>query len=400
MAVTFSRYSKTLYPILGAIGFVALIDTSMISPIIASYAKSLGADAALAGLIAGIYSLISIPMIVLSGFVSDVIGRRRSILFGLVGDLMAMILYLFSPSAGVLLATRILHAVFDSFIVPPTLALIGDLFSRSVAGPLSLLWIFMAAALIVGSGSASGLVSAIGFQAVFIVVAALISACIAITVRGLPLSEGGAYRGRAEARLIRLYAPRVAISMTSTFSMYLLIGAIVGTLPTILIDRFGLDERGAAAQIGVFMVISTSVSIPLFPLSARLAERKTPLIPLLAGLIASSAASLMLEFGAGSLLNRLLASIIFGVSLSTILLASSYLVVTLPKEVRGLGSGLNQSASLLGVAIGAPLTALYFITLGMSSLFIIFGATPPLVTAALIPALWKMQTRVSAASSA
>ncbi|MCS7146121.1 MAG: MFS transporter [Nitrososphaerota archaeon] len=375
-------YSKTIYAVLGAVGFVALIDTSMISPIIAAYARYLGADVFTAGLISGIYSLVSIPMIIFSGYLSDVFGRRRVVALGLAGDLLVMALYALAPNASVLLATRIFHAVFDSLIVPSALALIGDVFTRNLGQPLSLFWIFVALAIILGSASASGLVATLGFQPVYVLIGVLIAGCLATTFKGLPAWASAGGRGRGGARLIKKYAPRVAISMASTLSMYLLIGGIIGTLPTILIDRFGLDERGAAAQIGVFMALSTAVSIPVMPLSARLAEKRTPLAPLLIGLAATAASALTIELGAGSLSFRVVASAIFGISLGTIILSSSYLVVSLPGEVRGLGSGLNQSASLLGVALGAPLTSLYVTTLGDAGVFIIFGAFPPLIVGA------------------
>jgi hypothetical protein len=54
--------SAKAYAGIGAIGFVALIDTSMISPVIASYALSLGADELTASLIATLYSMIAIPI--------------------------------------------------------------------------------------------------------------------------------------------------------------------------------------------------------------------------------------------------------------------------------------------------------------------------------------------------
>ncbi len=393
MAQVIGRYSKTIYAALGAVGFVALIDTSMISPVIAAYARALNADAFWAGLIAGSYSIVAIPMIVLAGYLSDVIGRRRAMVMGLVGDLFAMALYAVSPEPSTLLAARILHAVFDSFIVPSALALIGDLFSKGVGRPLSFFWIFVALAIVIGSGTSAGLVAALGFRAVYLVIGVLVAASLIATLKGLPAPPASRTSMRGEARIGGAHARRVAVSMIGILSMYLLIGGIVGTLPTILIDRFGFDERGAAAQIGFFMAVSTAVSIPIFPVSARLAGRRTPIVPLIIGLLASMTTALALEFGAGLTITRILSAIVFGLSLGTIIFSSSYLVVTLPREVRGLGSGLNQSASLLGVALGAPLTSLYVATVGWTGVFILFGAMPPLVAALLVLAVWREMVR-------
>ncbi|GBC71050.1 hypothetical protein HRbin02_00827 [Candidatus Calditenuaceae archaeon HR02] len=393
MVQVIGGYSKSLYAVLGAVGFVALIDTSMISPIIAAHARALNADAFWAGLIAGSYSIVAIPMIVFAGYFSDILGRRRAMVIGMFGDLLAMTLYAISPTPSILLTARFLHAVFDSFIVPSALALIGDLFSSGVGRPLSFFWIFVAVAIVLGSGSSAGLVSALGFQAVYAVVGALVAASLIATLRGLPAPPVSGDSARGGARVSGALARRVAVSVIGMLSMYLLIGGVVGTLPTILIDRFGLDERGAAAQIGLFMAISTAVSIPIFPISARLAGRRTPLVPLIIGLLASMTTALALEFGAGLTLTRTLSAIVFGLALGTIIFSSSYLVVTLPKEVRGLGSGLNQSASLLGVALGAPLTSLYVTMIGWAGVFILFGAIPPLVAAILVLGVWRVVVR-------
>lgn len=384
MALILGRNSKKAFSLLGVLGFVALIDTSMITPIVASHARALGADPFWSGLVAGTYSLVALPMIVLSGHLSDVYGRRRMITLGLAGDLVVMVLYALSPSPPVLLSARILHAVFDSFIIPSALALIGDVFSKSVGRPLAFFWIFVAVAIVLGSGAATGLVSILGFQTVYAVIGVIVAACLVFALSGLPMAEGRYSRARGKTRLIAGYVDRVMISMLSVLSLYFIVGGVVGTLPTILIDNFGFDERGAAAQIGIFMVLSTAFSIPVFPIAARIAERKAPHLTLLLGLSASAASALFIEFGAGITVLRILSALIFGISLASIIFSSSFLVVTLPAEVRGLGSGLNQFATLLGVALSAPLTSLYVTTLGERGVFLLFGAVPSIAVAAIV----------------
>jgi MFS family permease len=176
---------KAIYGRIGVLGFVALVDTSMISPVIASHARFLGADAVTAGVVAGLYSAVALPMIALSGLLSDRLGRRRLLAAGLAGDLLAMLTYMFASSPLHLLLARVAHAVCDSFIVPPALALLGDSFRERVAGPLSVFWVFVATAIVLGSGSASALVASLGFVGIYIVVTALLAVSL-LMVRGLP----------------------------------------------------------------------------------------------------------------------------------------------------------------------------------------------------------------------
>ncbi|MEM2010739.1 MAG: hypothetical protein QXE69_03130, partial [Nitrososphaerota archaeon] len=111
---------------------------------------------------------------------------------------------------------------------------------------------------------------------------------------------------------------------------------------------------------------------------------RAPHLTLLLGLSASAASALFIEFGAGITVLRILSALIFGISLASIIFSSSFLVVTLPAEVRGLGSGLNQFATLLGVALSAPLTSLYVTTLGERGVFLLFGAVPSIAVAAIV----------------
>ncbi|MEM3382870.1 MAG: hypothetical protein QXL52_06140 [Nitrososphaerales archaeon] len=49
-------------------------------PVISAYAKFLGANEALAGLIAGLYSIVAIPASFTMGVFVDILGRRRALL--------------------------------------------------------------------------------------------------------------------------------------------------------------------------------------------------------------------------------------------------------------------------------------------------------------------------------
>lgn len=388
---------KSLYSRIGVVGFVALIDTSMISPVVASYARSVGADAATAGLVAGIYSAIAIPMISLSGLISDRIGRKRLLAAGLAGDLIAMLSYALAASPLHLLLTRMLHAVCDSLIIPPALALLGDVFRVRVAGPLSIFWIFVAAAIVAGSGSASALVSAYGFWSVFAVVAALLLVSL-ISLRGLPSPTQRSGLKQPITHLLRRHWARIASSMTSILGMYLLIGAVVGSLPSMLIDRYGFTEPSAAAQIGIFIALSTAISIPVFPIAARVSARRTPLIPIYAGLTATITTALIMEYALGQVAGLFAAAALFSVALGSIIFSSSYLAVTLPAGVRGLGSGLNQSASLMGVALGAPLSATYVQASGHQGVFIVFGVLPAAAVLVFLAIVRGLLTRAAEAA--
>jgi len=352
--------SARAYAGIGAIGFVALIDTSMISPVIASYALSLGADELTASVIAALYSMIAIPMSAVAGLVVDKIGRRSPLITGLVADAVVMIGYLSSPSPFQLLLSRAAHAVADSFVVPSALAAIGDAFQQALGKTLAFFWTFVALAIVIGSGSATAIVSRFGFSGVFATVAVLIGAVAVyslvakpLTLHGKPVSEGN-----GKSNTISGFAVTVAAASLSMLALYLVVGGVVGTLPSILVRVAGMEERFAAAQIGIFMALSTGLSIPSFFASARIADRYSPFSSLLIGLIAVSISSTLLQLGVETSVLRLVAALVFSVALGFVFHGSSHAVLQLPREVRGKASGILNAFGLLGVAVGAPLTAI------------------------------------------
>jgi MFS family permease len=351
--------SAKAYAGIGAIGFVALIDTSMISPVIASYALSLGADELTASVIAAIYSMIAIPMSAVAGLVVDKIGRRGPLIAGLVADAVVMIGYLSSSSPFQLLLSRAAHAVADSFVVPSALAAIGDTFQQALGKTLAFFWTFVALAIVIGSGSATAIVSRFGFAGVFATVAVLIGVVVVyslvakpLTLHGRPVSEGS-----VKAPGTYVFIVTVAAASLSMMALYLVVGGVVGTLPSILVRVAGMEERFAAAQIGIFMALSTGLSIPSFFASARIADRYSPFSSLLIGLIAVSISSALLQLGVETSVLRLVAALVFSVALGFVFHGSSHAVLQLPREVRGKASGILNAFGLLGVAVGAPLTA-------------------------------------------
>ncbi|MCS7095059.1 MAG: MFS transporter [Thaumarchaeota archaeon] len=381
-----STEAPRMWP-LGSLGFVALLDTSMISPIIASQALLLGADRVLAATIAGSYSLVAIFTTMVAGYLVDKLGRRRLLAFGLLADLFLMLGYAFSVNPIQLFVVRVTHAVADSFVVPSALASIGDLFQRNLGRSLAIYWTFVAVAIIAGSGSASALVLRFGHSGVYLVVAGAITATIGLLrFGGYSLRENG-LRGRNPARFaIFTNVVPIAVASAAMLSMYLMVGGVIGTAPSMLIERAGLDERGAAAMVGVFMALSTGTAIPFFFAAERVASRVSPYVGVVIGLVAASASSYLLDTGFGARHLWYLSAVTFGVALSFVFLTSSYISVSLPATIRGTASGISQGMGLLGVVLGSLTSALLAGLHLPVGTFTLIGL-PSLATAAVVVAV-------------
>jgi MFS family permease len=244
--------------------------------------------------------------------------------------------------------------------VPSALAAIGDAFQQALGKTLAFFWTFVALAIVIGSGSATAIVSRLGFSGVFATVAVLIGvvAVYSLIAKPLTLHKEVASEGSGKSNIVAGFAVTVAAASLSMMTLYLVVGGVVGTLPSILVRVAGMEERFAAAQIGIFTALSTGLSIPSFFASARIADRYSPFSSLLVGLIAVSISSALLQLGVETSVLRLVAALVLSVALGFVFHGSSHAVLQLPREVRGKASGTLNAFGLLGVAVGAPLTAI------------------------------------------
>ena len=145
---------------------VAFLDLFMQFPVIAPFARSLGATASMTGIIVAAYSLTNLGGNITAGFLLDRLGRSVPVQAGLLLTALALLGYVFSSSPAHLLAARLVHGLSAAILAPGAFAIIGDaategsrmrLMGRSSAP--------IAAAAVVGPLIAASLGSAAGYPA-------------------------------------------------------------------------------------------------------------------------------------------------------------------------------------------------------------------------------------------
>ncbi len=363
-------------PVIGFMGFLSIADTAFIAPIISAYSTLLGAPPFQASLIAALYSMVAIPSSIFSGFIVDRFGRRPCLIIGLIIDSIIIFSYSLSSSYIILGVVRSLHAVADSLIVPSIIATIGDIYHGRRGKPVGVFWTFTAIGIIIGSGTSSIIVNRMGFSWVFTTLASLMLAGFIISLKTWP-PLGGQKVSKPFIKLAKNIRTIIS-AVLPMFSIYMIIGAIVGSLSTALITHHGFEEHLAASQVGFYMALSVSISIPFFYLSARLSDEKGVWPTLIIGLILAATSSLTLSTGLG-ILQRIISAILFGAALGFVFVGSTVLITSLPRDVRGAGAGSHQSVSLIGVALGAPLSGALLQTYGPTAPFAA-AAAPTLIT--------------------
>jgi MFS family permease len=380
--------TTNLIPIIAFLGFVGIVDTSFISPIISVYAESLGASKALAGLIAGLYSIVAIPCSIIMGMLIDKIGRKRGLIIALAADSLVFLLYLFAPNYFFLIFARILHAIFDSFIFPASIAIIGDFLMKRLGFSLATFWSFTAIAIVIASATAATLVRFFGFSSIFIIlfIISLIALFIVSTTEIPTLYKSSI---KLSSEIIRKNIRELSLAFLSLFALYFVNGTIVGSFGTSL--TYFYPERIASAYVGYFMAIATISAIPLFYISSRIIQTKGLLFTFRLGLIFAVLTNIFLYLYiyiennkiyllkiANFDLIYLIGSFTLGISLGTLFFSSSYIPARLNGSGRGGGSGMVQGFSLLGIALGAPISGFILQYLGLGLQFLI-AALPPLI---------------------
>lgn len=336
-------------------GFAGILDTSFLIPIISLYAIHLGASGAVAGFIAGLYSMVAIPASVVAGILVDRLGRKRMLFLGLLLDSISMLLYALASSVTQLALVRALHAIGGSLVFPAFLARSREVSGERIGFGLGLMLAPVALAIAIGSGFSGVTTALLGYRIPFIVIALVLGIASLLTLTLPPRPEERAWKGLKGIREGLAEAGSSVLAGLWVITMlYVALGIIVGGLGASLVKAGLMEERTARLAMGVSVALSSFIAAVLFIINGIIADRwgvalivgYSSLVGLLGFLVASwNPGAPTIIAGVG----------VFGVSLSGLMLASTILVSNAPPKARGTAIGLQQVFNILGVAIGAPL---------------------------------------------
>ncbi|ABL78701.1 MFS transporter [Thermofilum pendens] len=347
--------SLSFYISLYIVVFITMIDHSTISPIVAQYAKSLGASDSLAGIIVASYSmsaLISLPVV---GLLLDKVSRAGVVQSLILADLAVVYLYTLPRSPTELLVVRALHGAVDSALFPGILAVFRDMVTRRLETGFTLYWVVTGTPIAIGSLLARTVVLHYGFRGVFY---ALIPLYVAGLIASIEISRR--YR-EALARRALWEGPRDPVALgtlvaayVSAYILYTGIGTVVGSMSISLTRGLGLPREAAAAEVAWWAFQATLFSLLVMAFTARHVVREVSkaLWALAIGLsgVALSMGLLLVSIES---LSRTLSSLFFGVALGTVLPASSKIVSDTHYKYRGRASALLSVSFLTGVITGA-----------------------------------------------
>jgi MFS family permease len=357
------------YNSLCAVGFLARFSYALArTPVLPLFALYLGAGPEAIGFIVGISTVTGIFFKLPSGALSDLIGRKKTLLAGLVVFAVMPFTYLLASNYQLLILIRFLHGFATAIYGPVAMAVVMDAAGGRKGEMLS----WFSSVTIIGNlvGApvggyilyrlAAGSLALWDFQAVYLVsgIAGLLSLVLALMVlRGKETVEKS--KGLKES--LRRFASgikevlsdrRVVVTSSMEGLQNMKVGALEAFLPIYAVKVAGLNEF----QAGLLWGVQVLVTILAKPVMGRTSDRygRRPLI--IGGMVLCA-----LSFGAIPLLQDfyllLMTATVFGLGEALVTSSTAALVADICHE-RHFGTAMGTFGTIFDVGHAAgPIVA-------------------------------------------
>ncbi|MDY6770891.1 MAG: MFS transporter [Candidatus Nanohaloarchaea archaeon] len=343
---------------------------NLLSPALPAIATGLSVSDARIGLLITAFTLPTVFITPVSGFLADTAGRNRvmatgSLLMG-IGGLASF----YAPGFNALLTARIVQGAGFACVMPATVALLGDFYSygrETTAQGLrtsfnkvgGLVWTVL-----------GGILAGLGWRNVFLVYLVMIPLAVAI-YRGIPSTASTSSRPREYIHDLRAVAsvPRIRLYLSIGFVRMFVRYSLLAFLPLLLVRRFGAASSEVGVYLGLLSLGGIVTSAGAGAINAR--YRKT-----------SSVFISLLVIGAGCLIIALTGHLgvvlacIFGIGLADAALSplhKSLLTQNVEQEHRGGTVALNSTLQNIGKTLG-PASMGLLVVYGLGTVFVALAA--------------------------
>ena len=346
--MTQPSYRSALY-ILGLTTFVAMTGVGIIVPFLPLYARDLGANGVMLGLIFSSFSLSRAFVVPWLGGLSDRWGRRPFIISGMAGYGVTSLLFMWAASSEALVFTRLLQGVFAAMVLPIAMALVADITPAGMEGrSFGAFNMFFLMGFGVGPVIGGAIYEYAGLNANFLLmfflsVAAAITVLLFVKEPSAELRSGGK-RGLRE--MIHLTRDRDFLAiMVARMGAAAGMSCFISFMPLVATGH-GLGTLGVGLCLTANVLVSTAMQRPAGNLADRL-----PRLPLAAGGLALSGMMKILIPWGSDLASLMLLSMAEGVFAGLALPALTAMAVSRGKEL-GSGMGLTTGAFTMALSVG------------------------------------------------
>ncbi len=348
--------------------FVAFFDLFCQFPLIAPFARQLGAEPLVASVTVATYNVANLVGNLAAGFVLVGIGRQRTLVGGLLASAIALALYGVVSEPWQFGAVRALHGFGQAVLSPGAFTLLSDSVAPARrAQAMGTAGGFIAIAAVIGPAVAGIAGTAFGSVVMFQAVAGLMiatSAVVAFLGRNVEASAVARERTTDAVKVsvsAILRRPQLIVANIACLVWTAGIGTLVVHLPLLL------ETRGASASVrGTAFSVYALVSLLLFARPSPWLVNRFGRLPALAGGLSLIGVSLLALAVTSTTVGVYGAMALFGSGFGLLFPAvTSYIADHSSTAERGMAYGAFYAAYSLGVVAGE---------IGSGQLAEVFGA--------------------------
>lgn len=355
---------------------VIMMGFGMVIPILPFYITSFGASGSALGALMAAYAVMQFIFAPIWGGLSDQFGRKPILMIGVLGNVIAQLLFGLSTSMWMLFASRILAGLLSSATLPTAMAYISDSTShKNRSGGMGILGAAMGIGMVIGPGIAGWLAN-ISLSTPFFLASALSALALVLVWAILPESLPVEKRVTSSKKIRGPQLDQMWKSLNSPIGFLFFIAFLLSFGLTNFESIFGLYalirfEYGPS-QVGILLTLIGLISaiaqgLLTGPMTKLWGEVNVIKISLLASaigfplmLLATSYITILLTIGFFVLANSLLRP------------AVASLISKRATTGQGIAMGLNNSFMSLGRSIG-PLVAGFFFDFNINLPYITGG---------------------------
>lgn len=354
------------------ISFVCFLGSYMRIPIVPLFAISLGADTVQVGFINSAFMLVAGALSIPSGLISDRMGRKVPLLFGMLLLAGSSFLLYVSQSPWEMGAIYLLFGMGLSAFSPSLMSYVADVTPPEVMGQ-AYGWYTMAlySGMTLGPAVGGFLGTALGLRPVFLVAGSLILAMFFVALVLLPTPAQRPHQRIPVLPTLRLLLKNrpLLACLAATFGTCFGFGMFVTFMP-LYIRGHGMGT-GAVGFVFAAQSFANALSrLPAGKLSDKVRDRSL----LVQGGVAVFALALSGFALCVSLWSLMVMAAVMGLSMGIAFTAIGALIAdVVPREMRGLAMGCYNTSVYAGMLLCAALMGSVIKSAGFSTAFVING---------------------------
>jgi DHA1 family multidrug resistance protein-like MFS transporter len=343
--------------------FIAIGSFGIIIPILPAYLASINQGGTAAGLMIAIFAGAQLIFSPIAGKWTDQFGRRKMIIYGLVGLTLSMFIFYAVNSIWLLYASRIIGGIGAALLIPAIFAYVADIttFDQRAKGN-SLVSAAMSLGIVVGPGI-GGFLADFGLKFPFLISALVSLSAVVFSIFVLKESETAQVTQSMDAKTETMLR-KIALSVKKPYFIPLIITLVMSfglmayesVIGLYLDNQFNSTPKDIAVMVTATGIVS--VIVQLFVVD-RIVQRFGE-VNVLNIFISVAAIGFLLSLFASSYLIFFLISLIIFLSTSILRPVLNTLISKMAGNEQGFAMGMNNAYMSIGNVLGPTLAGMMY----------------------------------------